>query len=425
VSLFRPHAIVPNTLDPTLQGLDQTAIERVFASYLHTPPPLHVSGAHTRSEIKALTRELCSLEKDAAIENDLGDVSLKNLVGGDSVLQLASRWASMDLNSRMGRKLSLLKEWLGLSNDLTRTSSSGYQRDRGHVTVSSSPAKDKENAFQELDDTDDSDADEERGRTAHALFGYQAGVADIFDYEAESSMSIELDPEEPMTLRAGPSRVLLTPPTDEPVPRRTFPPRTKDFIGIQLSSPIRFLTPSKDKGKKRALSYCEEEEDCLASPSVKRESPSTPKRQRQLFSNIKNVTSPSAQAIRRTPRGFRLVTATPPSQRSKAAELTKRLEIAERLAAACPDRVNQEAFEEKRRMLRKRRAKAESVEAMQKLRRERKKAMAAQLEDEVEPVDSQFDYERQHALIRDIQKVSNAGKRLLLPELSCTKRPSL
>lgn len=194
VSLFKPRCIIPNTLDVKLQDLDRIAIEKVFAPYLGSTSP----RISTEANNKDIGRRLHSLEKallpKEVDEGDLGDVSLKNLVGGDDALDLASRWASLNLDSRMGRKLSLWKEWLGLDEHTpqTKSSPSYHQRGRQSNPIIYSPLKSKGKDVEDFEDTDDSDDDDERGRTAHLLFGYQAGVVNSSDCEDASSQSFDV-----------------------------------------------------------------------------------------------------------------------------------------------------------------------------------------------------------------------------------------
>lgn len=428
VSLFKPRSIVPNTLDIKLQDLDRVAIERVFAPCLSLAIPRKIFEA----DAKAISRQLRNLEKallpKGVDESDLGDVSLKNLIGGNDALDLASRWASLDLDSRMGRKLSLLKEWLGLDARIPLPNSSPpsrHQRGRQSNPTTSSPLKGKGKDAEDFEDTDDSDDDDERGRTAHKLFGYQAGIIDSSDYEDTSSQSFDLHALEdgcktPIPAPgAGPSRAtMLTPQTQTPRRRILFPEES-----TSLSSPIRFFTTSRDKGRKRAL---DDEVSPTTSPIVKLESPSTPKRQRRLLGNVKNVLSLHPTTPSRPSTGLRLVTASPPSRQSKAASLSKAIDFAERFAQACPERVDAGPHAIRMAKLRKELDKQEVREAKDKVKREERKARAKMMEDaervEVVTVESQFDYERQNQLVEEIKLSSRQELRYVVPLLQCTEK---
>lgn len=93
--MFRPARIVPNTLDPALEGLDWDVINVIFASSLHPSSP----AAHlTEEDIEDLLNRLDRLSKremrDAMVQGKgKQDAAISNLEGGISAAKAASRWA--------------------------------------------------------------------------------------------------------------------------------------------------------------------------------------------------------------------------------------------------------------------------------------------------------------------------------------------
>lgn len=109
--MFRPARIVPNTLDPALDGLDWDVINAIFASSLDPSSPASVV---TSEEIASLLERLDNLiEKEAEeVEKQVADESrnikgvrskakskgredaaISNLQGGKSAQDAAKRWA--------------------------------------------------------------------------------------------------------------------------------------------------------------------------------------------------------------------------------------------------------------------------------------------------------------------------------------------
>lgn len=93
--MFRPTRIVPNTLDPALEGLDWDVINVIFASSLDSSSP----AAHlTEEDIEDLLNRLDRLSeremRDAMVQGKgRDDAAISNLEGGSSALKAASRWA--------------------------------------------------------------------------------------------------------------------------------------------------------------------------------------------------------------------------------------------------------------------------------------------------------------------------------------------
>jgi hypothetical protein len=105
------------------------------------------------------------------------DVAIKNLIGCGDVAGLARRWAD---SGSTRRKLEIAREYLKPPERVIVDRVLGTSVSYRH-SPPSMVNKGKEKAIQELrygtdDDTDEDDADDERGRTAHRLFASLAGV---------------------------------------------------------------------------------------------------------------------------------------------------------------------------------------------------------------------------------------------------------
>ncbi|KAI0770085.1 hypothetical protein C8Q74DRAFT_1201832 [Fomes fomentarius] len=100
VSLFKPHRVVPNTLDPTLKGLDAACIQNMFAGCLadDASPDLALVDPDLRDVDAALRDTTIVIE----------DVAFKNLEG-ESAKEIAEKWAD---SGRMRRKLLAMKDYL-------------------------------------------------------------------------------------------------------------------------------------------------------------------------------------------------------------------------------------------------------------------------------------------------------------------------
>ncbi|KIJ08475.1 hypothetical protein PAXINDRAFT_102543 [Paxillus involutus ATCC 200175] len=121
VSLFRPRRVIPNTLDPSLNGLDWGAMSRMFSGCLSsatafspfasiTAPPCplvsHPSIAHLPGPAGlSSTYELGRISR--ASEDEDVDAAYSNLVGPSDA---ADKWGE---KGGKKRKVEVLKAWLG------------------------------------------------------------------------------------------------------------------------------------------------------------------------------------------------------------------------------------------------------------------------------------------------------------------------
>ncbi|KAH9053968.1 beta-lactamase-like protein, partial [Lactarius deliciosus] len=97
VSLFRPARVVPNTLDPSLHGLDALCIPNIFAGCLSNSQP-----PSTTAFAEALA------DDDLGMIEDGGDSALQNLVGDDAE-HIARAWAD---SGRGAEKLAVVEQFL-------------------------------------------------------------------------------------------------------------------------------------------------------------------------------------------------------------------------------------------------------------------------------------------------------------------------
>ncbi|KXN90337.1 Protein artemis [Leucoagaricus sp. SymC.cos] len=164
VALFRPKRVIPNTLDPRLQGLDWFCIDRMFTGCLS-------------DSVTADVRKLTPLSSNPLYEDE--DVAIKNLVGCGDVAELALYWAD---SGSIRRKLEVARGYLKQPERVIVDRVLGTSMSfRAPPLSMASKEKGKEKAIHDLrygsdDETEDEDDADERGRTAHKLFASLARV---------------------------------------------------------------------------------------------------------------------------------------------------------------------------------------------------------------------------------------------------------
>ena len=106
VSLFRPMRLVPNSLNPSLHGLDELCIPHLFANCLSTHPS-HIFTSFADALV----------ESNIEIGEDNNDATLQNLVG-DGADSIARAWAD---SARILDKLAVMEPFLrGKVRDVVR-----------------------------------------------------------------------------------------------------------------------------------------------------------------------------------------------------------------------------------------------------------------------------------------------------------------
>ena len=164
--------MVPNTLDPRLHGLDWACVDRMFADHIHP-------SASTAFNLGRVSGGLSDILLPQ-IQDD-GDVALKNLVGHGAA-DAAARWAD---GGKLLKKLDVVRSYLDVEQNGVIDRLLGISKPASLVRAPNAPTrqdKGKGKAIaprygRESDgDTDFSDSDDERGRTAHLLFASLAGI---------------------------------------------------------------------------------------------------------------------------------------------------------------------------------------------------------------------------------------------------------
>ncbi|KAH7921615.1 hypothetical protein BV22DRAFT_1132123 [Leucogyrophana mollusca] len=115
VTLFRPRAVVPNTLVPALGGLDWAAMRRMFAGCVcgadasRAPASSSLLGG-LASDVAAagLASHAADTPSVPALDPAESDAALKNVLGCAGAAE-AERWAE---TGRMRRRLEVLGDWL-------------------------------------------------------------------------------------------------------------------------------------------------------------------------------------------------------------------------------------------------------------------------------------------------------------------------
>lgn len=238
VSLFRPRRVVPNTLDPRLHGLDWACTDRMFADHIHP-------SAATPSDSGRVSGGLSDILLPHA--QDDGDVALKNLVGNGAA-DAAARWAD---GGKLLKKLDVVRSYLDAEQNAVIDRLLGISKPAPLVRATSAPTrqdKGKGKAIaprygRESDgDTDFSDSDDERGRTAHLLFASLAGIEEkenawwVSSSPSQRVSDVDVLPEQPAPV-AGPSSRKSGGGSGEP--RGGDASRRKNRLLTPVSSPIR------------------------------------------------------------------------------------------------------------------------------------------------------------------------------------------
>lgn len=168
MKLFKPHRIIPNTLDPSLANLDWIAIDNMFRECLSSHGKSIVESI--RGDIaKKVSEDDASLQLNswAEVTGEKGDVALKNLEGGDEAIGLAARW--MTPNESGLKKLQKMQEHLPES---VRVCLGGIisQAEARVQALAEEKAKEESQAKSERSEETDEDRYDDRWSTAHRIF---------------------------------------------------------------------------------------------------------------------------------------------------------------------------------------------------------------------------------------------------------------
>lgn len=187
MKLFRPHRIIPNTLDPGLANLDWIAIDNMFRDSL---------SSHGQSIVESINGDVGKnvSEDNAPVELESwpelvnhegkGDVALKNLEGGDEAIGLASRWKAPD---EWGlKRLQKIRDNLpkSLKVRLGKVISGAEAQVQA---LAEERVREESRSKSERSEETDEDLSDDRGNTAHRIFAGSSFVRS----EGSSSALIE------------------------------------------------------------------------------------------------------------------------------------------------------------------------------------------------------------------------------------------
>ncbi|KAF8635131.1 hypothetical protein AX15_000519 [Amanita polypyramis BW_CC] len=167
VRLFKPHRVIPNTLDPRLRGFDWMCIDRMFEVCL-TPLAGAAASAIPPTPIDGGDLDLLQVQVD-----EEGDAAVKNIVGS---LELALSWAD---KGKLRRKLEIMVGYLdperkSFLDKLLRCRPDSPLPVLSTSKVQISLIEENNHGEFDRDSEDESDgggAEENHWRTAHVLFG--------------------------------------------------------------------------------------------------------------------------------------------------------------------------------------------------------------------------------------------------------------
>jgi len=171
VKLFRPHRIIPNTLDPGLANLDWIAIDNMFRECLSSHGESIVESI--RGDItKKISDDDTSLRLDSWVElaGEKGDAALKDLEGGDEAIGLAARWTTP--NEWGLKKLQRMQGYLPESTRffLEKVISQAEARVQALAEERVKEENQASQARSERSEETDEDRCDDRGNTAHRIF---------------------------------------------------------------------------------------------------------------------------------------------------------------------------------------------------------------------------------------------------------------
>ncbi|KAI9430540.1 beta-lactamase-like protein [Lactarius indigo] len=254
VSLFRPTRVVPNTLDPSLHGLDALCIPNIFAGCLSNS---QLPSASAFAEALA--------DDDLEIREGGGDSALQNLVGNDAECT-AHAWADL---GRGAEKLAVVEQFLtgttrhavrrmlGLAplprddNDGAERAVSMLQRIRDKQRIQACRGGQSSSAGESDQETESGDSDA-HARTARLLFGLPGSSQSQEEEEGPATVPVSRVPTPPVwergsqhTIARGNSRNVTHP----------------DLSSSQEST-------DKDAGDARAVRFADSEPRHSSSPRL-------------------------------------------------------------------------------------------------------------------------------------------------------------
>lgn len=187
VKLFRPHRVIPNTLDPGLENLDWIAIENVFRDCL---------SSHGQTIVESIgedvTKNMSECDVSARLDSwaelaghgEKRDTALMNLEGGIEVVGLVTQWMAAEGNGL--KKLQMIQE--RLPEYLKIRLGEGISKAKAKIqALAEERLQEESQAKSEQSVETDEDFYDDRGNTAHRIFGGSSFIRS----ERSSSASFE------------------------------------------------------------------------------------------------------------------------------------------------------------------------------------------------------------------------------------------
>jgi hypothetical protein len=193
VNLFRPHRVVPNTLEPALGGLDWMCIHGMFKDYLSPEGQTIVDAMQEGVSRRAESVINSGLVQWAASAGENGDVGLKNLEGGEEAGYAAGQWTIPDAQGI--KRLRMMREFLvgplreGFNDLLKQIGGQDEHMNAKEKDMERAEKWAREGGYgrkeEGSDEETDDDDDDERGRTAHTLFASFASSVDHEEFQSQ------------------------------------------------------------------------------------------------------------------------------------------------------------------------------------------------------------------------------------------------
>ena len=170
VRLFRPHRIIPNTLDPGLENLDWIAIDNIFKDCL-SPRGKSIVESISKDVTKNISGHDLSVKLDSwaemAGDGEKGDIALKNLEGGDEAVGVATMWMTAD--GKGLKKLPRIQEHLPESLKILLRNGISKVEAKVRPSAEERPPEESQPRSERSVETDE-DFFDDRGNTAHRIF---------------------------------------------------------------------------------------------------------------------------------------------------------------------------------------------------------------------------------------------------------------
>ena len=357
MKLFRPHRIIPNTLDPGLANLDWIAIENMFRDSLSSHGQSIVESINGDVG-KNISEDYASVELDSwpelANNGGKGDVAFKNLEGGDEAIGLASRWKAPD---EWGlKKLQKVRDNLpkSLKVRLEKVISGAEAQVQA---LAAERLREESRSESERSEETGEDLSDDRGNTAHRIFAGSSFVRSEGSSSAliEEEASFHTPVSSPRGIQdhrkslAGsptpPSGIFnreyadwFTPVTPtkartNPLPKTPEPKKTMNILSPSTNRVNTIYRPTISKSRTEATPN--------STPHILRPSNSTPTHSSATASFTPTLPSSSAKRNGETPPSPSAIA----RRNKRKAEREERRRIALRLGRARPDLVSQEFTE--------------------------------------------------------------------------------